>query len=108
MLSTTAVKVTTSAKEATATTARITALKGESYATGIHEVLEQIAGRLAQGRSMSAEAIAIRRTALQDAQSGAGRSQAIDRLRAIRRRAHLGADAPLAEQLVRADRERSG
>ncbi|MGH3475956.1 MAG: hypothetical protein ACRDRY_09490 [Pseudonocardiaceae bacterium] len=46
MLSTTAVKVTTSAKEATATTARITALKGESYATGIHEVLEQIAGRL--------------------------------------------------------------
>ncbi|MGH3963472.1 MAG: FitA-like ribbon-helix-helix domain-containing protein [Pseudonocardiaceae bacterium] len=62
----------------------------------------------AQGRSMSAEAIAILRAALQDAQSGAGRSQAIDRLRAIRQRAHLGADAPLAEELVRADRERSG
>jgi plasmid stability protein len=62
----------------------------------------------AQGRSMSAEAIAILRTALQDAQSGAGRSQAIDRLRAIRQRAHLGADAPLAEELVREDRERSG
>ncbi len=62
----------------------------------------------AQGRSMSAEAVAILRAALQDAQSGAGRGQAIDRLRAIRRRAHLGADAPLAEELVREDRERSG
>ncbi len=40
---TTAVKVTTSAKEAAATTARVTPLKGESYATGIHELMEQIA-----------------------------------------------------------------
>jgi hypothetical protein len=56
---------------------------------------------------MSAEAVAILRTALRGAQSGAGRSQAIDRLAAIRRRAHLGADDPLAEELVRDDRERS-
>lgn len=56
---------------------------------------------------MSAEAVAILRSALQGAQSGAGRGQAIDRLRAIRQRAHLGADARLAEELVREDRERS-
>ncbi len=61
----------------------------------------------AQGRSMSAEAVSILRAALQGAQPGAGRSQAIDRLRTIRRRAHLGADAPLAEELIREDRERS-
>ncbi|MGB6162511.1 MAG: Arc family DNA-binding protein [Pseudonocardiaceae bacterium] len=62
----------------------------------------------AQGRSMSAEAVAILRAVLQGAQSGVGRSQAVDRLRAIRQRAHLGADARLAEELVREDRERSG
>ncbi|MGH3852587.1 MAG: FitA-like ribbon-helix-helix domain-containing protein [Pseudonocardiaceae bacterium] len=61
----------------------------------------------AQGRSMSAEAVAILRTALRGAQSGAGRGRAIDRLAAIRRRARLGADDPLAEELVREDRERS-
>ncbi len=61
----------------------------------------------AEGRSMSAEAVAILRSALQGAQPGAGRGQAIDRLRAIRQRAHLGADARLAEELVREDRERS-
>ncbi|MGH3825633.1 MAG: FitA-like ribbon-helix-helix domain-containing protein [Pseudonocardiaceae bacterium] len=61
----------------------------------------------AQGRSMSAEAVAILRTALRGAQSGAGRGQAIDRLAAIRRRARLGADDPFAEELVREDRERS-
>jgi hypothetical protein len=57
---------------------------------------------------MSADAVTILRAALQDAQPGAGRSQAIDRLQAIRQRAHLGADARLAEELVREDRERSG
>lgn len=57
---------------------------------------------------MSAEAVAILRSALQGEQSGLGRSQAIDRLRAIRGRAHLVADAGLAEELVREDRERSG
>ncbi|MBA2472881.1 MAG: hypothetical protein DLM61_26685 [Pseudonocardiales bacterium] len=62
----------------------------------------------AQGRSMSAEAVAILRAALQGEQSGAGRNEAIDRLRAIRRRTHLGAGAQLAEELVREDRERSG
>ncbi len=62
----------------------------------------------AQGRSMSAETVAILRAALHGEQSGAGRNQAIDQLRAIRLRARLGADAPLAEELVRADRERSG
>jgi plasmid stability protein len=62
----------------------------------------------AQGRSMSAEAVMILRAALQDAQRGAGRNQAIDQLRAIRQRAHLGTDARLAEELIREDRERSG
>ena len=57
---------------------------------------------------MSAEAIAILRAALQGAQSVAGRSRAVERLRAIRRRVHLGAGARLAEELVREDRERSG
>jgi hypothetical protein len=36
---------------------------------------------------------------------GTGRSQAIDQLRTIRRRAHLGSDAHAAEELVREDRE---
>ncbi|HVE95447.1 MAG TPA: hypothetical protein VNA67_00400 [Pseudonocardiaceae bacterium] len=62
----------------------------------------------AQGRSMSAEAVAILRAALQGAESGTGRSQAIDRLRAIRQRAHLGGDARPAEELIREDRERCG
>ncbi|MDQ3885568.1 MAG: Arc family DNA-binding protein [Actinomycetota bacterium] len=71
----------------------------------VHTWLRQRAK--AEGRSMSAEAVTILRSALQGSQSGAGRSQAIDRLRAIRRRAHLGADARRAEELVREDRERS-
>ena len=61
-----------------------------------------------QGRSMSAETVAIPRSVQQSTQSEAGRRQAIDRRRAIRRRARLGADAPPAEELIRADRERSG
>ena len=40
---TNAVKVTTSAKEAGAATVSITPLKGESYATGIHALMGQIA-----------------------------------------------------------------
>ena len=72
----------------------------------VHAWLRQRAK--AEGRSMSAEAVAILRTALQGAQSGTGRSEAIDRLRAIRQRAPLGAGAAPAEDLVRADRERSG
>lgn len=71
----------------------------------VHTWLRQRAK--AEGRSISAEAVVILRSALQGAQSGAGRRQAIDRLRAIRQRAHLGADARLAEELVREDRERS-
>jgi hypothetical protein len=57
---------------------------------------------------MSAEAVAILRAAPQDAQSGVGRSQAIGRLLVIRRREHHGVDVPLAEELVREDRERCG
>ena len=57
---------------------------------------------------MSAEAVMILRAALQDAQLGGGRNQAIDQRRAIRQRAHLGTAAPLAEELIREDRERSG
>ena len=40
---TTAMKVAASAKEAAATTAKVTPLKGESYAAEIHVVMEQIA-----------------------------------------------------------------
>ncbi len=56
---------------------------------------------------MSAKAVGILRAALQGGQPGAGHSQAIDWLRAIRRRAHIGAGGCLAEELVREDRERS-
>ncbi|MGH3789020.1 MAG: hypothetical protein ACRDRG_21265 [Pseudonocardiaceae bacterium] len=49
--------------------------------------------------------VAILRAALQGAQSGAGRSQVVEQLRAIRRRVHLSAEDPPAEELVRADRE---
>ncbi len=43
---TTAVKMTTSVKEATASLARLTTLKGESYAAEVHQVMEQIAAGL--------------------------------------------------------------
>lgn len=43
---TTAVKMTTSAKEAAASLAKITTLKGESYAAEVHQVMEQIAAGL--------------------------------------------------------------
>jgi hypothetical protein len=43
---TTAVKVTASAKEAAASLAKITTLKGESYAAEVHQVMEQIAAGL--------------------------------------------------------------
>ncbi|MGH3928738.1 MAG: FitA-like ribbon-helix-helix domain-containing protein [Pseudonocardiaceae bacterium] len=72
----------------------------------VHLWLRQRAA--AEGRSMSAEAVVILRAALQGARPGGGRGQAIDRLRAIRRRVHLAADVPPAEELVREDRERSG
>jgi plasmid stability protein len=72
----------------------------------VHAWLRQRAK--AQGRSMSAEAVAILRSVRQGTQPEDGRSQAIDQLRAIRQRAQLGPDGPLAEELIRADRERSG
>lgn len=62
----------------------------------------------AQGRSMSAEAVAILRTVLEGTQSRSGRRDAIDQLRAIRQRTHTGPQTGHAEDLVRADRERSG
>ncbi|MGQ0775968.1 MAG: FitA-like ribbon-helix-helix domain-containing protein [Pseudonocardiales bacterium] len=71
----------------------------------VHLWLRQRAA--AEGRSMSAQAVVILRSALQGTQSGAGRSHAIERLRAIRQRTHLGPDDPLAEELIREDRERS-
>ena len=61
----------------------------------------------AQGRSMSAEAVAILRAALHDAQPGVGRAHAIDQLRALRQRNHLGPDLPVAETLIRDDRDQS-
>ena len=60
----------------------------------------------AEGRSMSAEAITLLRKALtrSDEQPAKERA-AIELLRQIRRRSRLPADAPLAEQLVREDRD---
>lgn len=71
----------------------------------VHAWLRQRAK--AEGRSMSAEAVAILRAASQGTQSRTGRTEAIDRLRAIRERARIGADTPPAEDLVREDRQRS-
>lgn len=71
----------------------------------VHAWLRQRAK--AEGRSMSAEAVAILRAASQGTQSGAQRSDAIDRLRAIRQRARIDFDTPPAEDLVREDRQRS-
>jgi plasmid stability protein len=71
----------------------------------VHAWLRQRAK--AEGRSMSAEAVAILRAASPGAQSRSGRTEAIDRLRASRQRARIGADTPPAEDLVRADRQRS-
>jgi len=70
----------------------------------LHERLRKQA--IADGRSMSAEVIAILQQALQDVgDQRAGQRAAIERLREIRRRSWLPDEMPRAEQLVRQDRD---
>jgi plasmid stability protein len=70
----------------------------------LHERLREHAD--ADGRSMSAEAVAILERALLDVDRAARRGAATERLRDIQRRNVLPAAAPAAEQLVRQDRDR--
>lgn len=69
----------------------------------LHERLREQAK--ADGRSMSAEAVAILRQALLDDDRSPRQRSAIDRLREIQDRNRLSAHAPAAEQLVREDRD---
>lgn len=62
----------------------------------------------AEGRSMSAQAVALLRQALQPAPDRTAKQRsAIDRLREIQQRSPLPTDAAPAEQLVREDRDSS-
>lgn len=73
----------------------------------LHERLR--AQAVVDGRSMSAEAIALLRQALLPAGARqAGQRAAVDRLQEIRRRSRLPPGAPSAEQLVREDRDTPG
>ncbi|HEY8827690.1 MAG TPA: Arc family DNA-binding protein [Jatrophihabitantaceae bacterium] len=70
----------------------------------LHERLREQA--VSEGRSMSAEAIALLRQALAPAGGQSAKQQAaIERLRDIQRRSRLPAGAPAAEELVREDRD---
>lgn len=69
----------------------------------LHERLREQAS--ADGRSMSAEAVAILQQALLDNDRPARQRAAIERLREIQRRNVLPRDARTAEDLVREDRE---
>lgn len=71
----------------------------------LHERLRERAS--AEGRSLSAEVIAILRRALDPTAAGSQRSSAIDRLRRIQARNRLAPGAPTAEDLVREDRDDS-
>lgn len=73
--------------------------------TDLHARLQKQA--VAEGRSMSAQAIVLLRQALEPTRDQhVEQRAAIERLEEIRRRNQLAADAPLAEQLVREDRDR--
>lgn len=64
---------------------------------------------LDEGRSMSSEAIVLLRQALTNSDDRPARQRsAIDRLREHQRNHRLPADAPLAEELVREDRDAVG
>lgn len=69
----------------------------------LHERLREQA-RL-DGRSMSAEAVAILEQALMEGHQPKRRQHAIGRLRAVQRRNRLPDGAPTAEHLVREDRD---
>ena len=69
------------------------------------DVRERLRARAAaEGRSMSAEVVAILRQAL-DQTAGAQRSEAVARLRRIQARNRLAPGHPPAEDLVREDRD---
>lgn len=73
--------------------------------TELHDRLREQAR--AQGRSMSAEAVAVLRAALApDSDRAAQQRIGIERLREIRSRTRLTAGQPSAEHLVREDRDR--
>lgn len=73
----------------------------------LHERLREQA--LDEGRSMSSEAIVLLRQALTNSDDRPARQRsAIDRLRELQRNHRLPADAPLAEELVREDRDAVG
>lgn len=70
----------------------------------LHERLREQA--IADGRSMSAEAIVLLQAALQPVGDQPARQRAaIERLREIRQRSQLPDEVPPAEQLVREDRD---
>lgn len=70
----------------------------------LHERLREQA--IADGRSMSAQAVALLQQALQPVGDQPARQRAaIERLQEIRRRSWLPEDGPPAEQLVREDRD---
>lgn len=72
----------------------------------LHERLREQAAR--EGRSMSSEAVVLLWQALQPGGGQAARQRdSIERLRDIRRRSRLSAEAPPAEQLVREDRDQA-
>ncbi|MHA6619460.1 FitA-like ribbon-helix-helix domain-containing protein [Pseudonocardia sp. DLS-67] len=69
----------------------------------LHERLRERAS--AEGRSLSAEVVAILRRALDPSVAGSQRSDAIDRLRRIQARNRLAQGQQVAEDLVREDRD---
>ena len=69
----------------------------------LHERLRERAS--AEGRSLSAEVVAILRRVLDPPVAGSQRSDAVDRLRRIQARHRLAQGAPPAEALVREDRD---
>ncbi len=69
----------------------------------LHQRLREQA--VADGRSMSAEAIVLLRQALQAGNEPSKQRAAIDRLQEIRRRSRLPAEVPRAEDLIREDRD---
>lgn len=82
----------------------MTELHVRNVPADLHELLKQRAA--SEGRSMSAQTVALLREALQSsADRRLGQRAAIDRLTEIRRRSRLPAGASPAERLVREDRD---
>lgn len=81
----------------------MTELHVRNLSPDLHDLLRARAAR--QGRSMSGEALVILREALLQVDQPPRRASAITRLAALRERNPLPAGAPLAQDLVREDRE---